>query len=263
MIRSHLVLVAAGFAGLLGCSATVTPPVVAVPAPPPVAAPVVEAPAPPPPAAPKLTAVCDAEIGKWGQLKFPREVEFETGKAVLKLSPNSTAILQCLNDFLTNNKMVTKFKIGGHTDNAGDPAANEALSLHRAEAVIAYMTAHGADAGRLMAEGYGSKRPVDPKANNDLPENREKNRRVEFYVQEVNGVQANPQVIAAALNPPAPAAAPAPAVAAAPAVGVAVAVPGVAVAAPSVAVTAPTVGVTAPTSVSVGVSTGTPAPKKK
>lgn len=257
MIRSHLVLIAAGFAGMLGCSATVTAPVVAVPPPAPPPAPVVEAPAPPPPA-PKLTAPCDAEITKWGRLQFPREVEFETGKAVLKLSPNSTAILQCLQDFLTNNKMVTKFKVGGHTDNAGDPAANEALSLHRAEAVVAYMVAHGADPARMMAEGYGSKRPVDPKVNNDLPENREKNRRVEFYVQEVNGVQANPQVIAAALNPPAPVAVPAaPAAPAAPAVGVAVAVPAV----PA----APSVGVAVPTSVSVGIGTGggATAPKKE
>ncbi len=261
MTRSHLVLVAAGFAGLLGCSATVTPPVVAVTPPPPAPVPVAEAPAPPPPA-PKLTAPCDAEFSKWGRLQFPREVEFETGKAVLKLSPNSTAILQCLQDFLNNNKMVTKFKVGGHTDNQGDPAANEALSLHRAEAVVAYMTAHGADPARMMAEGYGSKRPVDPKANNDLPENREKNRRVEFYVQEINGVQANPQVIAAALNPPAPA--PAPAAPAAPAVGVAVAVPavGVSVTAPAVPA-APSVGVAVPTSVSVGVGTGSTPPKKK
>lgn len=236
MIRKHLVVAVAtaGFAGLFGCSATVKPPVVAVATPEPVA--VVEAPpAPPAPPPPRLATVCDAEIRLGGHLHFPHEVEFDIGKATLKSTSTTNAILQCLVDFLNNNPMVTKFRLEGYTDNQGDEAANMTLSQARGDAVVAWMTAHGIDGAKIWAKGYGPKHPVSP---NDSPEHMAQNRRVEFHIDELNGVKATKDSVYIAMNPPAPVV-----VAGAPTAVVGVAVPTVAVGVPTVAVGVPSVAV--------------------
>lgn len=258
-------LTTVGLVGLVGCAAkaTVTPPVVAEAPPPP---PVVVADVPPPPPAPRLATVCDAEIKPDGHLHFPHEVEFEIGKATLKSTDTTNKILQCLVDFLNNNKMVNKFRLEGYTDSDGDAAINTKLSDDRAAAVITWITGHGIDGARVFGKGYGPKRPV---AANDTPEHKAQNRRVEFHIDEINGVHVNPERVAAAMNPPAVVATTT-AVVAAPGVavaapGVVVAAPGVAVAAPAVVVATPAVGVSAP-GVAVGVGVGTapaPGPKKK
>jgi outer membrane protein OmpA-like peptidoglycan-associated protein len=244
-----------GSAGLLACSKPAV--VVAVPPPPPpppVA--VVDAPPPPPPP-PALHAVCDAELRLDGHLHFPNEVEFDVGKSTIKPSDTSNKILQCLVDFLAANKMVTKFRLEGYTDNQGDEKANQILSEARAKAIVDWLTAHGVDPAKVWGKGYGVKRPIQP---NDSPEHMKMNRRVEFHVDEIDGVHVSPDRVKAAMNPVVAVAAPS-AVVAAP--GVAVGVPGVAVAAPGVVVATPGVAVAAPTSVTVGIGTGSAPPKKK
>jgi outer membrane protein OmpA-like peptidoglycan-associated protein len=224
-------------------------PEVVVPAP----APVVVA-APP---APRLATVCDAEIRPQGQLAFPHEVEFDQGKATIKASATSSAILQCLVDFLNNNAMVTKFKIEGHTDNQGDATMNQTLSDARAQAIVAWLSAHGIAAGRVWGKGFGPTRPIAP---NDTPDNMAKNRRVEFHVDELNGAKATKDAIALALNPPTVAVT---SVAVPTTTTVGVSVPTVGIAVPTtVGVTVPTVGVAVPASVGVvapGVKVGTAA----
>ncbi|MBP7000782.1 OmpA family protein [Amaricoccus sp.] len=69
------------------------------------------------------------------------------------------------------------FEVGGHTDGAGDPARNLALSEARAEAVKAALDAADLPQMRFTAKGYGSDRPVAP---NDTPEGRTANRRIEL-----------------------------------------------------------------------------------
>jgi outer membrane protein OmpA-like peptidoglycan-associated protein len=257
-----------GFAGLTACGGAKV--VAAVPPPPPVV--VAEVPPPPPPAPlpPRLQTVCDATIELDGHLHFPHEVEFEIGKSALKSTDTNNKILQCLVDFMANNTIVTKFRLEGYTDNQGDPEQNRILSEARANAVVTWMTAHGADGTKLWAKGYGPKKPVAP---NDTPDNMAKNRRVEFHIDELDHVHVHPDRVAAAMQPQAApvAAAPATGVAVvgvtAPTVGVAlptVAVPAVAVAVPSVAVGAPKVAVpgvavgavVAAPSVGVGIGVG-------
>jgi len=70
-------------------------------------------------------------------------------------------------------------EIGGHTDNTGDAEANKALSQARAEAVRNALIKAGVAPAALRAKGYGSDRPV---VSNDTPEDRFKNRRIEFAV---------------------------------------------------------------------------------
>lgn len=67
----------------------------------------------------------------------------------------------------------------GHTDAVGDDAANDALSLQRAEAVAAVLRA-AAPSLVITAEGRGEREPVAPNSRGaeDDPEGRALNRRV-------------------------------------------------------------------------------------
>lgn len=73
-----------------------------------------------------------------------------------------------------------KFKIGGYTDNLGDPEANIRLSAIRAAAATRAITSKGIDSARMRYEGYGQEHPICPA--NDTEECRAKNRRVAIRV---------------------------------------------------------------------------------
>jgi hypothetical protein len=67
--------------------------------------------------------------------------------------------------------------IGGHTDNVGGAAANQSLSVRRAESVRAALLAVGVAPMRLRATGFGASRPRESSAT---LEGRASNRRVEL-----------------------------------------------------------------------------------
>jgi outer membrane protein OmpA-like peptidoglycan-associated protein len=69
--------------------------------------------------------------------------------------------------------------ISGHADASGKARHNKALSERRARSVAAYMVDKGIDARRLVAVGYGDKKPVAP---NDTRANRAKNRRIDLAI---------------------------------------------------------------------------------
>lgn len=73
-----------------------------------------------------------------------------------------------------------RIEVSGHTDSAGAPADNLALSQRRADAVVSYLKAAGVAADRLRAAGYGQTRPVAP---NDSAKTRALNRRIEFRAE--------------------------------------------------------------------------------
>jgi outer membrane protein OmpA-like peptidoglycan-associated protein len=70
--------------------------------------------------------------------------------------------------------------VRGHTDSDGADAYNLQLSTARADAYVAALTELGIDPGRLVTEGVGEAEPIAP---NDTPENKAKNRRVEFVFE--------------------------------------------------------------------------------
>ena len=72
-----------------------------------------------------------------------------------------------------------RVKIGGYTDNVGDPAANLRLSQQRADAVMQAIVHDGVGANRIVAEGYGEQHPV---ADNSTEGGRTQNRRIALRV---------------------------------------------------------------------------------
>ncbi|GAA0894048.1 hypothetical protein GCM10009122_37280 [Fulvivirga kasyanovii] len=72
-----------------------------------------------------------------------------------------------------------KIRLEGHTDNRGLPKHNLKLSKKRAEAVEEYLVKHGISSKRVSGKGYGGNKPI---ADNDDPEKRKLNRRVEFTI---------------------------------------------------------------------------------
>jgi outer membrane protein OmpA-like peptidoglycan-associated protein len=72
-----------------------------------------------------------------------------------------------------------QIKIGGYTDNTGDPTANQTLSENRAKNVMDAIVAGGIDPSRLQSKGYGDQYPV---ADNGTPEGRAQNRRIALLV---------------------------------------------------------------------------------
>lgn len=70
-------------------------------------------------------------------------------------------------------------RLTAHTDAVGGSGANLALSKRRAQAVSEFLTAAGIPDSTLQQVGRGEAAPV---ANNDTPEGRQQNRRVEVQV---------------------------------------------------------------------------------
>ncbi|MCU0446123.1 MAG: DUF5723 family protein [Microscillaceae bacterium] len=103
-------------------------------------------------------------------------LEFETGKAVIVQT--SLESLQELAEVL-KKRPEYRLQISGHTDNVGIPANNLKLSKDRAIAVKVFLNNAGIDNTRLIAEGFGSTKPV---ADNKTPEGRQRNRRVEMKI---------------------------------------------------------------------------------
>ena len=97
-------------------------------------------------------------------------LEFETGGAML--TPDSQARL----DDVLRQAMARpggEIVVVGHTDTVGDPAANDALSLQRAEAIRSQLVQRGFPAERVRAEGRGQRQPVVPTGPGvDEPRNR-------------------------------------------------------------------------------------------
>lgn len=104
-------------------------------------------------------------------------VTFETGSAALTPLSKRYELANVV-DAMNEDPALT-IELGGHTDSTGDAVANLALSQHRADAVMNYLTSKGIDASRLRAVGYGQ---VDPLGDNATEAGRAKNRRTVFTV---------------------------------------------------------------------------------
>jgi outer membrane protein OmpA-like peptidoglycan-associated protein len=103
-------------------------------------------------------------------------INFVTNSA--EITPDSDPILtKAYNTLRTNQNL--RVEIQGHTDDVGSNTANQRLSERRANSVRDYFVSKGIDANRMTARGYGEDQPLVP---NDSPENRARNRRIQFRV---------------------------------------------------------------------------------
>ena len=105
---------------------------------------------------------------------------FASGSARLVNTDNT--IIDTVAVFLKENPDVKKLEVSAHTDNVGSKAYNLDLSKRRAQTVANYLKKLGVEPSRLSIVGYGATRPLN---SNATPEERERNRRVEFMILEL------------------------------------------------------------------------------
>lgn len=129
-------------------------------------------------AAKETRGAFDAEAcaTRFDTLSQAGNITFRSGSARLDVAGSS--VLDTLLDVVTRCPEM-KIEIGGHTDDVGPDAANLALSEARAASVAAYLAERGVGPDRLTPMGYGEAAPLLP---NDSPENRARNRRIEFKI---------------------------------------------------------------------------------
>jgi OmpA-OmpF porin, OOP family len=101
-------------------------------------------------------------------------IRFDTGKSSLK--PESMGVINEIYKLMESNPDL-KFSVEGHTDNVGDDASNLDLSGERAKTVMNTLIDMGIERDRLSSKGMGETQPMD---DNNYPEGRANNRRVEF-----------------------------------------------------------------------------------
>lgn len=106
-----------------------------------------------------------------------KNVFFDSGKSDLK--KESLGELERIVALLEKNQAL-RLQVNGHTDSAGDDALNKALSLKRAQSVVAFLVSKGIAPERLSAVGFGEERPLV--SNDDEMEGREINRRTEIEI---------------------------------------------------------------------------------
>jgi OOP family OmpA-OmpF porin len=118
----------------------------------------------------QIAAVLDAD-----------SIVFSAGSA--EIVPESRGVIAAIADVLRGCPGA-EFEIAGHTDSQGDPAANQALSEARAEAVVDALRTEDLPLVHLHARGYGADRPI---ADNSTEAGRASNRRIEFVLAPPGG----------------------------------------------------------------------------
>jgi len=117
---------------------------------------------------------------KKDKIEITEKIQFEVNKAEIK--EVSFGLLNEIAEVMKKAPYVKKIRIEGHASSEGVSKLNLELSDKRSKAVMAYLVDKaGIAPDRLIAEGFGDKRPI---ADNKTKEGREANRRVEFNIIE-------------------------------------------------------------------------------
>lgn len=114
--------------------------------------------------------------GRTGVIVEMRNILFEVNSH--KLTDSSFTELDRIADFLRINPGVS-VEIRGHTNGLCDDNYCNSLSTRRARSVVEYLVGQGIPAERLTYKGYGKTLPV---ADNNTPQGRQANQRVEFMI---------------------------------------------------------------------------------
>ncbi len=116
-------------------------------------------------------------------IKIADPVCFDVGKADLK--SEFVGVLTELKDIVLRRMPTAEIRVEGHTDNTPintrEYPSNWELSASRALRVVKFLKDRlGVDPARMSAVGYGEYRPIAP---NTTPANKQKNRRIEIYIE--------------------------------------------------------------------------------
>ncbi len=117
------------------------------------------------------------------------KVQFEWDKATIL--PASHGLLDEVAKVIVANPHIKKIQVEGHASADGNARHNQELSEQRAASVRAYLVAHGVAATILVSKGFGIEHPI---ADNNLPDGREANRRVEFNITDQDVTQRRVEI---------------------------------------------------------------------
>lgn len=112
------------------------------------------------------------------ELSAQNGILFRSGAAVL--AEGADSVLRAIADTIRQCPGVA-IDVAGHTDADGDAAANLALSVARAEAVVTALIGLGIAPERLYAIGYGESQPI---ADNSTAAGKAQNRRIVVSVRD-------------------------------------------------------------------------------
>ena len=111
------------------------------------------------------------------EVVITQAILFDLDAATLR--PDAEPILRQVAGLLIQHPELTRVEIQGHTDDQGDAEYNLKLSQERVETVRAWLIASGVDPERLVAQGYGESKPIQP---NTTEAGQAANRRVQFVI---------------------------------------------------------------------------------
>jgi outer membrane protein OmpA-like peptidoglycan-associated protein len=133
------------------------------------------------------------------QIDVPGSIEFEPNKAQLHHATRETrGTLEAVLKILDDNPSITRVRVEGHTDADGRDTTNQRLSDHRAMAVVEWLVSHGVARNRLVAVGCAASDPLVP---NNSEANKQRNRRTEFDIEELDGKRPTSYTQPCAPNP--------------------------------------------------------------
>ncbi len=106
------------------------------------------------------------------------DVYFDFNKSVVR--PVGSNIIKQVAEVVLTGSRYRPIAVEGHTDSVGSSSYNRRLSMLRARAVSHELVAYGLNARQIAARGFGESRPI---STNTTDEGRQKNRRVEVYIE--------------------------------------------------------------------------------
>jgi chemotaxis protein MotB len=125
-----------------------------------------------------------AIVGNRVRVRLSNELLFPSGSA--ELSPSGLHALSQVAGVLRTTPS-RRIEVAGHTDDRPVQRGwrdNWQLSAERARQVVVFLSSHGLAANRMFMAGYAD---TDPADNADTESARAKNRRVELFIEPVQG----------------------------------------------------------------------------
>lgn len=121
-----------------------------------------------------ITQTADNQL----KLSIPNDISFASGR--YDIQPRLMPILDQFAQGL-NQQPGMEVRIVGHTDNTGNDAINNPLSVNRAQSARDYLIARGVAASRISIDGRGAREPI---ADNSTEAGRARNRRIDIFLAE-------------------------------------------------------------------------------